>query len=92
MAWKSAQIAVVDSAATVLLDADTDMKAGQALCVKNIGTTTVYLGGSTVTSATGYPLAAGETLGIDVANNRELGYVRCATGVAGTVAVLRVGA
>lgn len=92
MAWKSAQIAIVDTAATPLFDADTDLKAGQALCIKNMGTTRVWLGGSNVTSANGYPFDPGEPLGIDVANNRELGYARCATGVAGTVAVLRVGA
>lgn len=100
MAWKSAQIAVADTAAVPLFDADTDFKAGQSMVVKNThATATVYLGGLTVVAAVspgtanaGYPLGPGESLGIDVASNRELGYARCATGVAVTVAVLRVGA
>lgn len=100
MSWKSALIAVADSAAVVLFDADTDIKAGQQMVVKNThATTTVYLGGPNVVASTvagtanaGYPLAPGEAIGVDVANNRELGYARCATGLSANVAVLRVGA
>lgn len=100
MAWKSALIAIVDSAATVLFDADTDIKAGQQLVVKNTHASRIaYLGGSSVVASTvagtanaGYPLGPGEALGIDVASNRELGYARCASGESLSIAVLRVGA
>lgn len=100
MSWKSALLAVDSTAAVALLDPDTDLKAGQSLLVKNThATATVYLGGSAVvatavagTANAGYPLGPGESVGIDVAGNRELGYARCATGVTVSVAVLRVGA
>ena len=34
--------------------------AGRVVQLKNTGSSTVYVGGSTVTAATGYPIAAGE--------------------------------
>ena len=38
----------------------------KTILVKNSGTNTVYLGSSTVTSANGYPLAAGEEKAFDL--------------------------
>jgi hypothetical protein len=39
---------------------------GQAFAVKNNGAQTVFLGGEGVTTADGYPLAAGEAMSMDL--------------------------
>jgi hypothetical protein len=59
MAVNSRAVTVTDAATR--LDASTDgddSMAGQAIAVYNNGASTVYLGGSTVTTATGVPVAA----------------------------------
>lgn len=46
---------------------------GQAMVVRNRDTSnSVYLGGPTVTAATGFELAAGESMSLDLANNDAL--------------------
>jgi hypothetical protein len=50
----------VATTATVVATADAD---GGALLVKNVGAATVYLGPADVTTATGFPLGAGEAWG-----------------------------
>jgi hypothetical protein len=42
---------------------------GQAFAVKNNGAQTVFLGGQGVTSANGYPLAAGEAMSLDLSSS-----------------------
>lgn len=43
-----------------------------AYIFQNTGSVTAYLGPSTVTSSTGFPLAAGQTMGIDISSNNDL--------------------
>lgn len=56
-----------------------DQSAGASVAVKNVGAVTVYVGGSGVTTAAGYPLAAGEAISLDVGKTDEV-YGIVATG------------
>lgn len=56
----------VTTSATALNSTPTDSVSGSAILVHNIGATTVYLGGSGVTTATGAGLASGERLAVDL--------------------------
>lgn len=55
--------------------------------VQNTGAETVYLGGSGVTSAAGFPLEINESIEIDL--QADSLYAICATAGSSTVAVLR---
>lgn len=58
-------------------------RGGQSLSAYNDGAATVYLGGADVTTAAGYPLAAGEHMAFDLNGGDQLfGIV-----ASGTVAV-----
>lgn len=50
-----------------------------SFAVTNAGTLTVYLGGATVTTSTGVPLAVGQTFSADMAPNDAL-YAVAASG------------
>ncbi|MFF0183551.1 hypothetical protein [Streptomyces sp. NPDC005244] len=52
----------VATTATLLSGADGDNVAGQSIYVTNAGANPIFLGGSGVTTATGYPVAAGASL------------------------------
>lgn len=54
--------------------ADTDTRAGKTIAVANTGAQTAYLGGPTVTAATGFPLASGAQLpwAIDLDSSESL--------------------
>ncbi len=84
MAIKTQVVTVTTSATKLNLPDDTNM--GFAIALYNSGAATVYVGGSAVTTATGFPLAAAGALSIDVAAGEELyGIVASSTN---TVAVL----
>lgn len=89
MASSAAVVTVGTTVTALASNAETDYATGRAVAVKNTGATTCYLGGSGVTSATGYPLAAGETLAYDALPG-DVVYAVCASGST-TVAVLQVG-
>lgn len=44
----------------------TDLAHRLSFAIRNTGTVTIYLGGPTVTTATGYPLDASQSLSIDL--------------------------
>ncbi|MFJ4828398.1 hypothetical protein ACIP79_00430 [Streptomyces sp. NPDC088747] len=50
------------TSATLLTAADTDSVSGQSIYVTNAGSNPIFLGGSGVTTGTGYSLAAGASL------------------------------
>ena len=61
-----------------------------SISIKNpsANTGTIYLGGTNaVTSATGFPIAPGEGMDIDLAGGDDV-YAVCATGITATVSVL----
>lgn len=88
MAVVAAQVAVSTTAA--LLSADSD-GGGASVLVQAPNGATLFVGGSAVTSASGFPIPAGQTLSIDLpgANDQLFGILASGTG---TAAVLRVGA
>lgn len=60
MAALTAEATTVTTTATLI---DTSLATGrEAALLRNNGAVTVYLGGSGVTTSTGFPLAAGESL------------------------------
>lgn len=89
MALTSAQFSVPTGSALEITDgAGAVNNQSYEIVVKNTDATNpVYLGGSAVTSGTGYQLAAGESLGLSLAWAERL-YAR-ATGGAVTVTVLQ---
>lgn len=88
MAITTGQVSV-SSTATALTSGQTDDAAtGFSIVLKNTGSTDVFLGGSGVTTATGFVLAAGSTFSVDLGSGEQLFAVAAVTG---TVHVLRVG-
>jgi hypothetical protein len=84
MAIKTQVVTVTTSATKLNLPDDTNM--GLSVALYNSGAATVYVGGSAVTTANGFPLAAAGTLSIDLAAGEELyGIVASSTN---TVSVL----
>lgn len=81
----------VGTAATLLSTTDRAGTAnGQAILVKvPAGGQVVYIGGANVTTTTGYPLAAGETLSLDIEGDDVVYGIVAATTQA--VNVLRTG-
>lgn len=70
-AWAtiSASRVTVTTSATSIVAAGSDTIGA---CVRNAGTASVYLGGSGVTTSTGYELPASDTLCMDLLNNETL--------------------
>jgi hypothetical protein len=92
MAVVGAQVTVATSA-TLLSGADGDNIAGQRVYVTNGDAQPIYLGGSGVTTSTGYTLANGASLpwGVDLGVGEALYAVSAAGTSAGAVRVLRTG-
>lgn len=88
MAISSAQVSVTTSA-TLLSSAETDDRTGSALALTNGGAVTVFLGASGVTTGSGFGLAAGTSMALDLQPGESL-YGIVASGTA-TVSVLRTG-
>ena len=70
MAVKASRVNV--GATATALSATDDSRAGEAVVVRNRGSAAVYLGGSDVTSSTGFQLDAGDTLAVDVTYGETL--------------------
>lgn len=92
MAVTSSQAVAVSTTAVALNAAETDTISGSKLIVKNThATTAVALGASDVTASTGFQLAVGATVTVELAGGERLHAIR--VGAAdGTVDVLRTGA
>ena len=87
-----ANIVTVTTTPTPLLtgaDADSNAQYREAV-IKNTGAVTVYVGGSDVTTAAGFPLAASEGLALSQVMPDSVPYGIVATGTC-TVAVLQLG-
>jgi len=87
MAVSGARVAVATTA--VALNSDVDSVAGTALVVRNTGAGAVDVGGASVTSGTGYRLAANESVTVNLSSGEVLYAVADTTA---TVHVLRAGA
>ncbi len=81
MAVQNAQVTVTTAATRLDQTADAGMRS--SLVVRNMGTAPVYLGSSTVTTANGAQLDAGESASVDLVKGESLyavaasGTVRC---------------
>jgi hypothetical protein len=85
----SDHIPVGTTAELLVGTSDDDSIRGISAAVKNAGAASIFLGPDDVTTATGYELAAGGELGIDLAPGEEL-YGIVATGTQ-AAQVLRAG-
>lgn len=65
MALTGRRVTVTD-VATRIDAADTNNSTPRSLTVKNAGSAAIDIGGSTVTSGTGYELAAGASISLDL--------------------------
>ena len=91
MTAQANRVTVTTSATLLLTGTDTDSNAGyREAVIKNNGAVIVYLGGDNVTTAAGFPLAAGESLAMSQIQGDSLPYGIVATGTC-EVAVLQVG-
>lgn len=87
MAVVAAQVSV--GTTPVLLSQDDD-RGGSSVLVQAPAAAILFVGGPGVTSASGFPVPAGQTLAVDLPDYNQLFGV-LASG-SGTAAVLRVGA
>lgn len=87
MAVVAAQVTV--GTTPVLLSQDDD-RGGSSLLLQAPAAATLYVGGPTVTAASGFPVPAGTSLSVDLPDYNQLFGV-LATG-SSPVAVMRVGA
>lgn len=69
----------VTTAATRLDSQDSDATSGQAIAVTNAGATAVDIGDATVATGSGYELAAGATVSLELASDEAL-YAVAASG------------
>ena len=88
MAVSSAIVAV--STTPALLSADSD-GGGASVLVQAPASATLFVGGSTVTPATGFAVAAGQALSVDLPGPNDQLFGVLASG-SGVVSVLRSGA
>jgi hypothetical protein len=90
MAVVAASVTVATTATLLSASSETDHASGQSVMVKvPTGGATVYIGGSGVTSAAGFPVAAGEATAFDLSPEDAL-YGITASGTQ-AVNVLRTG-
>lgn len=66
MAVSSSRVTVEATVTGLFVPAATDPLAAGAVLVKNAGGASIYLGGPTVTAATGTELASGEIITLDL--------------------------
>lgn len=88
MAVQAAQVSV-GTTETELTGTQTDATAGQSLVVRNRGTADVFVGGTGVATSTGFKLAAGDSVSLELGQGEKL-YGIVAAG-SESVHVLRVG-
>lgn len=88
MAVVAAQVAVGTTA--VLLSADSD-SGGASVLVQAPAAAILFVGGSGVSAAAGFPIAAGTALSVDLPGPNDQLFGVLASG-SGTAGVLRVGA
>jgi hypothetical protein len=82
LALATSQVSVVTSA-TQLVPANSNRTA---LVVKNVGPDTIYIGGSSVTTLTGFPLEMGGTLDLEsFSSNALYGIVPSVTSIAAVI-------
>lgn len=60
----NSKIVSVTTTAGQLNSADADSQAGESVVIYNAGTASIYLGGSAVTSAAGFPLGGSATIAL----------------------------
>jgi hypothetical protein len=82
---------VTVSTTAAALNTDSDTRGGTTLVIKNTSANAADLGPSTVTASTGFDLAAGATLTVELGPGEQLFAIRSAAADA-TLAVLRIGA
>lgn len=75
----ASQAVTVATTATQLTGGDTGAKSG-SFAVANNGAATVYIGGAGVTTATGFPIAAGASMGFDLRSATDEVYGIVASG------------
>lgn len=88
MALQTAQVAV-GTTAVELTGVTTDRRADSSIAVQAPAAATMYIGAAGVTASTGWPIAAGQTLAVDLQSGERL-YGVLASGT-GTAYVLRTG-
>lgn len=84
----SASVVTVTTSATKLTSPATDNQAGQSILLQPQAA--VFIGDVTVTSASGFPVASGATVAIDLSSGTEDVYAVTASGTA-SVNVLQTG-
>lgn len=90
MAVRSNVVTVGTTPVVVAPAPDGDNRAGRDVAVQNVGSVTVFLGSSTVTTTTGFPLAAGAGMTLNDVTADSLPFAVAASGT-GSLAVLEVG-
>lgn len=89
MSVRGTRVTVTD-VATPLIGGTADYQMGSSALIRNRGSVSVYVGGSGVTTATGYELEPGDAIPVDL-NDAEIPYGRCATSQSASCHVLEVG-
>lgn len=89
MAVQGAQVAI--STTAVRLDAaETTGDSRSTVRVKNTGASAVFLGASDVTSASGFTLAVGDSISVELGAGESL-FGICAAATSSTIQALRTG-
>lgn len=78
MAIKSSVVTIA-ATATLISPTSDDNVAGVSVSILNSGSVVVYIGGAGVTTANGYPIAAGSALSIGLMSESVYGIVASGT-------------
>jgi hypothetical protein len=90
MAIDSRAVSVATTATRLDTASESDSVSGSAVALNNNGSATVYIGDSDVTTATGFPLAAGASISFNLDGPSDALYGIVASGTV-EVRVLEVG-
>jgi hypothetical protein len=89
MATKAAAVTVANTPTSLIIASpQADSVSGADIAVRNTSAVTVFLGGAAVTTSTGFPLFAGESVSMSIGEDAVYGIVVTSTAV---VSVLMVG-
>ena len=72
MAVNSRAVSVGAAATRLDTEGETDSLAGSAVAVHNNGSSTIFVGAAGVTTATGFPLAAGTSMSCELYGNEAV--------------------
>lgn len=88
MATSSKALVLPADGSNIILTGRASGGYGASIAVINAGTDLIEVGGDDLDATNGFPVAAGESIAVDLSENEKL-FARSASGAVGSIHVLR---